>query len=162
MQSYALEKSITELEYFLRNQGYYDASEDDLENINQQILAKWDVPVKEAITNDLEAHLKGISIGKITNLFDLFANQGATEFISFVSLIDNNSTESLKIIIKSIVSHNKILTYLDSVYANDRAYSGRSKILGKIFASLKEADKQPDYFNPILFRSLLENKRLLT
>jgi hypothetical protein len=160
MQSFALEESISKFEHFLRDHGYFEENDDNLETLNEQVLSKWDMPIKEAITNDFKAHLN-ISIGKIINLFDLYADQGATVFVSFVTLIDDNSTESLQVIIKAIVGQNKILTYLDSAYANVRSYSGHSSRLSKIFKTLKQADKNQGYFNPISFRSLLQDKRLL-
>lgn len=140
---------INELDNYLRSNNYFE--NEDTDAINEKIRNEWVIKLKDSITNDLRSRFDNIEVEITLSEFELFSqdNQDACVFFHRATITDKGTKEAIKIIIKSIVNHDKIHVYLASEYANALKWEGDSKTLKTVFNKLKQADKTPGYFAPI-------------
>lgn len=149
-------KITIELDDYLKYNNYFDEEDETL--INQNILLLWDSKFKSAITFDISSKFENIEIDFLISEFELISedNQGACLFYHKLVMVDKINHESLKVNIKTLVNINKTNLYLDSSYASISKWQGESKHLKVIYDSLKTADKDFDYFNPISLEDFLK------
>lgn len=149
------EDAIIQLDRYLTENGYYDLETVD-NNTNEFIISEWQNYLKVSIEKDFprKDRLQILFKDSVFHLIDE-RQQGACMFTQLAEIEDNSFTENLKIIFKSIVNYNKTYVFLDSCYANQKKYEGNSKLLFKLFNTLKSADKISGYFTPLFFRELV-------
>lgn len=146
----------SELDNYLKENNYFDGDDEAIEN--QNILDLWDVKFKSAILADLKSTLDNVEIDFLFSSFELTSldSQGACLFFHKIIISDRVNLEFIRASIKTLVNHNKINIYLDSIYATVEKWPGESKTLKSIFDKLKIADKQFGYFHPINLADFLK------
>jgi hypothetical protein len=143
--------SIYELDKFLEENDYYSLDhKNNVDEINQLILDKWDKNLQDGIINDLKLKLKGIEIIKTRSLFDMISDEhGAPLYKLFLDLKDGD--ERIEVIVKLVINLDMAVIYLGSKHANENKFEGKGKTLKTVFKKLKKADKNFGYFLPIDF-----------
>ncbi|OYU67637.1 MAG: hypothetical protein CFE22_03890 [Cytophagaceae bacterium BCCC1] len=140
---------------YLKDNGYFDGKEEIV--VNQKIFALWDTKFKLAIVADIKSKFDNIEIDFLKSEFELTSNnQGACMFFQHVVISDKISLEFIKTFIKTLVNYKKTSIYLDSMYTTVDKWQGKSEQLKKIFDSLKTADKNFGYLNPISMTDFLK------
>ena len=142
-------QTTSDLDNYLKDNGYFDGEEETI--VNQKILALWDTKFKSAIVADIKSKFDNLEIDFVTSEFKLTSedHQGACLFFQKVVISDKINLEFIKAFITTLVNYNKTNIYLDSSYASIDKWQGKSEQLKVIFDSLKTADKNFGYFNPI-------------
>lgn len=146
----------SDLDKYLNDNNYFDG--DDEAIVNQNILELWDTKFKSAILADLKSTLDNVEIDFLFSNFELNSldNHGACLFFHSVIVSDKLNLEFIRVSVKTVVNHNKINIYLDSIYATVEKWQGESKALKSVFDKLKIAGKQFGYFHPISLADFLK------
>ncbi len=150
----------SELDNYLKDNNYFDG--EDEATVNQNMIDLWDTKFKLAIFTDLKSTPANVEIDFLFSKFELISldNQGACLFFHKVIISDNVTLEFIRVSIKTVVNHNKINIYLDSIYATVEKWPGESKVIKSIFDKLKMADKQFGSFNPLSLADFLKQTAL--
>lgn len=149
-----------ELDNFLTQNGYFDEEDENkIAEINQNIASSWQGKYESSISKDIKSKFKDIEIAfgySIFRLSDDSSQGGPCTFVHYSRLSEKRLSESLNVLIKTLVNYKKTIVCLDSEYANIEKYDGNSKALHTIFNILKTSEKDPGYFNPVTLADLAE------
>ncbi|HEX7903194.1 MAG TPA: hypothetical protein VF487_04875 [Chitinophagaceae bacterium] len=150
------EKITLELDKYLGDNNFFDDLVTENE-INRLINKNWKAKFIIAITSDIHKRYEDLQVDISYSKFELYEENtqgGPCTFFHQAILTDPKNSEALKIFVKTLINYNMTTVYLDSIYANDNHYPGKSKRLSEIFKKLKAADSIPGYFNPIRLNEL--------
>lgn len=144
------EKIIIELEEYLTANRFYTraAIEEELPFINTTVNTVWIDKFEEALRTDLTAMLNNsdLQVNQTKSTFDIQSDeQGAAIFKSFLELTDQN--ETMDVVVNLNIYHGIVFIYLGGSHTHEDKYTGDSKTLGLLFATLKKREKIGQFFH---------------